>query len=132
LPFTPTFNASALFAGQVASVATSSVTNNAATAASVILSPQTLDGTVAGISSASGYTAYVVTLPSGAWLATLTGLSSVTVYANDNVQAINTNAIAVGSSVRFNGFLFNNSGMLVMLADVQAPGTGNPIGPPPH
>ena len=130
LPFTPTFSASTLFAGQVVSVAASSVTNNAATAVSVSVAPQTVDGTVASISSANGYAAYVVTLPSGGWLATLTGMTSVTVYTNDNVQAINTNPIAVGSSVRFNGFLFKNSGALVMLADVQAPPPGQPIGSP--
>jgi hypothetical protein len=122
-----------MFAGQVVSVATSGVTNNAATAVSVALSPQTVDGTIASIGSSSGtggYIAYTLTLPSGGWLATLTGQTTVTVYANDNVQAINSNPMVVGDSVRFNGFLFNNNGKLVLLACVQANGPGNPIGPP--
>jgi hypothetical protein len=130
-PFTPRFSAATLFAGQVVSVATNGVTGNAATAVSVALSPQTVGGTIASIANSSGnYTAYALTLPSGSWLAALTGLTTVTVYANDNVQAINSSQMAVGNSVRFNGFLFNNNGSLVVLADVQADGPGQPIGPP--
>lgn len=135
VPFTPTFLATTLFAGQVVSVAASTVTNNAATATSVALSPQTVDGTIASIgnsSSSSGYTVYTLTLPSAAWLATLTGKTTVTVYANGNLQEINKSPIAVGGAVRFNGFLFNNNGALVLIADVQADGPGNPIGPPPQ
>jgi hypothetical protein len=134
-PFTPVFSASTLFAGQVVSVATSGVTSNSATAASVSLSPQTIDGTVSAITSATGtagYSTYTVTLDSGSWLATLTGKTTVTVYANGNVQSINASQIAVGSAARFNGFLFNNNGSLALLADVQADGPGHPIGPPPQ
>ena len=131
-PFTPTFTASTLFAGQVVSVATTGVTGNAATAESIALSPQTVGGTIASVtapSSSAGYTTYTLTLTTGGWLNTLTGLTSVTVYTNGNVQAINTTALAVGDTARFNGFLFNNNGALVLLADVQAPGPGNPIVP---
>jgi hypothetical protein len=130
LPFTPAFSGSTLFAGQVVSVATGGVTSNAATATSVALSPQTVGGTIASIATSGGYSVYTVTLTSGGWLATLTGQTNVTVYANDNVQAINSNPIAVGDSARFNGFLFKNSGSLVLLACVQADGPGQPIGPP--
>jgi len=131
-PFTPTFTASTLFAGQVVSVATTGVTSNAATAESVALSPQTVGGTIASIlapSSSAGYTTYTLTLTTGGWLNTLTGLTTVTVYTNGNVQAINTAALAAGDNARFNGFLFKNNGSLVLLADVQAPGPGNPIVP---
>ncbi|MDR3745266.1 MAG: DUF5666 domain-containing protein [Acidobacteriaceae bacterium] len=129
-PLTSTFSASTLFAGQVVSVATSGVTNNAATALSVALSPQTVDGTIASVvvaANANAYTAYTLTLVSGSWLATLTGQTTVTVYTNGNVQSINGSAFAVGSTARFNGFLFNNNGALVLLADVQAGPPGTPI-----
>ena len=125
----PTFNASTLFAGQVVSVVAASETNNAATAESVYLSPQTINGTVAATKSAVDYKAITVTLPTGSALATLTGQTSVTVYTNANLQSLSSNAITVGSTVRFNGFLFKSAGSLVMVADVQAPPPGQPISP---
>jgi hypothetical protein len=125
----PTFNASTMFAGQVVSVIAASVTNNAATAESVYLTPQTVNGTVAGTKTSGDYTAITVTLPTGSALATLTGLTTVTVYTNANLQSINAPTIAVGSTVRFNGFLFKSAGGLVLVADVQAPPPGQPIGP---
>ncbi len=129
LPITPAFSAAILFPGQNVSVAAPGVTNGAATATKIMLSPQTIGGTVANISSVGGgFTAYTVTLVSDSWLATLTGKTSVTVYSNGNEQDISNNSIAVGSSARFNGFLFNNNGSLVLLADVRADGQGNPIG----
>jgi len=48
LPFKPTFNASTLFAGQVVAVQTGGVSNNAATAQTVFLAPQTVSGTITG------------------------------------------------------------------------------------
>jgi len=50
LPFKPTFNASTLFAGQVVAVQTGGVSNNAATAQTVFLAPQTVSGTITGAS----------------------------------------------------------------------------------
>lgn len=135
LPFTPQFDASTLFAGQVvAVVAANGVTNNAATAQSVALAPQTVAGTITGIAAPTCSACWgqvTLTLPSGSWLATVTGLSTVTVYTNGKLQAINVSPAAAGALVRFNGFLFKNNGALVLLADVQADGPGNPIGPTP-
>lgn len=131
LPFTPVFSAATLFAGQVVSVTTTGVTNQAATAVGVALSPQTVDGTISAIGSASGgYTTYTVALASGSWLATVSGKTTVTVYVNGNVQAINSTTLAVGDAARFNGFLFNNGGALALVACVQANGPGSPIAPP--
>jgi len=93
------------------------------------LSPQTINGTVAATKSAVDYKAITVTLPTGSALATLTGQTSVTVYTNANLQSLSSNAITVGSTVRFNGFLFKSAGSLVMVADVQAPPPGQPISP---
>jgi hypothetical protein len=45
------------------------------------------------------------------------------------LQSLSSNAITVGSTVRFNGFLFKSAGSLVMVADVQAPPPGQPISP---
>jgi hypothetical protein len=132
-PFTPVFSAATLFAGQAVAVATSGVANNAATAAAVAMTPQTISGTVSAIvapTAGGGWQKVTLTLPSGSWLATLTGLTTVTVYTNGNCQPINVSPLAVSSTERFNGFLFKVSGALVMVADVQADGPGTPIGPP--
>lgn len=133
-PFAPTFSASTLFAGQAVAVATNGVTNNAATATAVAMVPQTVSGTVANILAPicmSCFAQYTLTLPSGSWLATITGQTTVTVYSNGGLQAINSTAAAVNNNVRFNGFLFQVNGKLVMLAAVEADGPGSPIVPHP-
>lgn len=132
-PFTPTFSASTLFAGQAVAVATNGVTNNAATATTVAMAPQTIEGTITGALPPTCFLCwgqFTLTLPAGSWLATLTGQTKVTVYTNGNLQPINVSPVAVGGPVRFNGFLFKVNGSLVMVATVQADGPGTPIGPP--
>jgi len=134
LPFTPTFSASTLFAGQAVAVATNGVTNNSATAIAVAMAPQTVSGTITSLATPICLgcpNQYLLTLPSGSWLATVTGQTTVTVYTNGAIQAINSTAAAVNSSVRFNGFLFQVNGKLVMLAAIEADGAGNAIGPHP-
>lgn len=135
LPFTPSFSATTLFAGQhVAVIATSAgVSNNAATAAAVQLQPQTVSGTIASIAASGSYNVYTLSISSTSWLAKLSGQTTVLVYTNGSqCQAINTTAPAVGGTMRFNGFLFMGSGSLNMVADVQAGPPGTPIGPPPQ
>lgn len=130
LPFTPTFAASSIFAGQVVGVATSGVTNNAATALAVKLAPQTIGGTISAATAAtcmSCLAQYTVTLPSGSWLAALTGKSTVVVYSPPAMQTIASSTATVNSTVRFNGFLFDNNGTLSMIAVVQGPGPGTEI-----
>ena len=132
LPFTPTFSAATLFAGQAVAVATNGVTNNAATATGVAMAPQTVSGTIASLAAPTCmacFAQYTLTLPAGSWLATLTGQSTVTVYTNGSVQAITSSTIAATKTARFNGFLFKVNGSLVMLAAIEADGPGTPIGP---
>lgn len=137
------FSAATLFAGQVVGVATNGVSNGAATAAIVALSPQTVGGTIVSITPpmaqyVPNWVKTVIALPSGSWLTTLTGQTTVTVYTpigcpgNENcfLQTINSTPPAVGDTIRFNGFLFKNGGSLVMVALVQADGPGTPIAPP--
>lgn len=133
-PVTPIFNASTLFAGQVVAVSTSGVSNNSATATSIALAPQTVDGTiVSGVAPACipCWGTFVLALPSDSWLATVTGQTTVTVYVPGGVQSLTPTAPGVSSTVRFNGYLFHNNGNLVLIALVQAPGPGTPIGPTP-
>jgi len=131
LPFTPTFTAANLTAGQTVSVTASSVTGTTATATSVDLIPQTLGGVVTAISTVGSYTAYTLTLVGGDAFTSLTGASTVTVYTSAATAgpvaatAINNTPIKVGSQVRFNGLVFNTgSGTFAMVAGC------SPDGPP--
>jgi hypothetical protein len=117
LPFTPTFTAANLTAGQSVSVVASSVSGNTATASTVTLTPQTLGGTVTAISTVGGWTRYTLSLPSGSAFATLSGASTVTVYTSAATAPPPPTAvggappaIAVNSVVRFNGLVFNTGG----------------------
>jgi len=131
LPFTPVFTATTMIAGQNVAVGASSISTTAdtATAATVTLAPQTVDGTVASVTTTGGFTVYTVTLPSPSALGTLTGATSVVVYINSSTQMMNVAPIAVGSTQRFNGLLFNDSGTLRLIA---AACNDNPPPPPPQ
>jgi hypothetical protein len=130
LPFTPSFTSSTIFAGQHVGVVTTStgVTSGSATATTVLLQPQTIDGVITNIAYSGGYTVYTVTLPAGHWLATLTGQTTVLVYTNNMVVIpLSTAPPAVSATMRFNGYLFNVSNQLRLLACVQAGPPGPPI-----
>lgn len=133
LPFTPTFSASTLFAGQVVAVDTNAVSNNTAAAVSVELAPQTVNGTVTGALPvcSSCWGELTVALPSNSWLATVTGQTTVAVYLPPNLQLIAATPPGVSSTARFNGYLFRINGSLVLVALVEGPTPGTPIGPAP-
>jgi hypothetical protein len=133
LPFTPSFTASTIFAGQHVGVITTStgVSSGAATATTVLLQPQTVSGTITNITTSGSYTVYTVALPADHWLAKLTGQTTVLVYTNNLVMPL-TAAPATTSPTavyRFNGYLFNASNQLRLLACVQAGPPGAPIVP---
>jgi hypothetical protein len=131
LPFTPTFTAANLTAGQSVGVVASSLSGSTATASNVYLIPQTLGGTVTAISTSGSYTAYTLALPSGNAFTALTGASTVTVYTSAATvgpvapTATNNTPIKVNSQVRFNGLVFNlGGGSFAMVAGC------SPDGPP--
>jgi len=124
LPFTPSFTASTIFAGQHVAVVTSGVTSGASTANTVVLQPQTITGAITNISTSGGYNVYTVTLPAGHWLATLTGQTTVLVYTNSLVVPLTSTTPAVSTTMRFNGYLFNVGGTLRLLACGQAGAPG--------
>ncbi|SFS01781.1 hypothetical protein SAMN05421771_0615 [Granulicella pectinivorans] len=126
LPFTPVFTAGTLFAGQNVEVDASAVSGTSATAGTVTLVPQTIDGTVAAISSQGGFTAYTVTLNAGSSLATLTGATSVVVFTTASTQMMNSASIVVGGAVRFNGLLFLDAGVLKLVCGGAMDGPGAP------
>ena len=115
-PFSAAFNASTIFAGQNVTVVTPTVAGATAAAAIVMLQQQTVAGTVSAISSIGGYTVYTVTLAPTDILTSFTGATSVMVFTNGNTQMVNSAALAVGSSARFHGLLFNPGGVLTMIS----------------
>jgi hypothetical protein len=134
LPFTPSFTASNLFAGQHVGVVTSSIATSlsgtVATASSVLLEPQTVSGTINSCTTsqiAGGYTVCNITMPADHWLAKLTGQTTVLVYINSLAIPINATAPSVGNTLRFNGYLFNVGGTLRLVTVVQADPPGIPI-----
>ena len=128
VPWTPSFNASTMFAGQVVEVATTNLSNNTATADAVILAPQTVGGSITSITLTAGWTSVTLTMPAASWLATLTGQTTVVVMLPPSPVASTVVKLpAIGDTLRFNGFLFNKNGTLVLYAAGIGPGSGQQI-----
>jgi len=123
LPFSATFDSSHMVSGQNVAVASQVIVTSGGTqthATTITLMPQTINGTIAAVSSIGGFTVYSVSLPAYDLfpiLAVQTGQttvlqnpSSVEVYVNSSTQMLNSIAIAPGNVLRFNGLIFNDSG----------------------
>lgn len=128
LPFSATFDSSNMIAGQNLSVASQVIVTSGGTfthATAITLMPQTINGTIAGVSSSAGFTVYSVSLAAYDLFPILavqpgqtTALQnplSVEVYVDSNTQMLNSNAIATGNVLRFNGLIFNDSGTARMV-----------------
>ena len=128
LPFTASFTAANMVAGQNVFISTHTLTVPGGypyiPATTMTLLPQTLNGTVSAIGSSGNFTTYTITLASydlfpalavqPGQTTLLTNPSQVVVYADNNTQMLNTNPIAVGSVVRFYGLVFNDNDTLRM------------------
>jgi hypothetical protein len=126
LPFTPSFTASNMVAGQNIYLSAPAIPEEGpfVEARTITLIPQTIDGTVAATSNSGNFTVYTVTLapydifPAMAvqpqQITLLTDPSQVEVYIDSNTQMLNSEALAVGSTLLFNGLIFNDNGTLRM------------------
>jgi hypothetical protein len=128
LPFSPSFSASNMVAGQNIDVSTASNLTlagpNYTPANTITLIPQAIDATVAGSSTSGDFTDYTVTLapydlfPALAVQQGQTTLlnnpSQVEVYVDSNTQMLNTQPLAAGGTLRFYGLVFNDNGTLRM------------------
>ncbi|MGA7378021.1 MAG: DUF5666 domain-containing protein, partial [Candidatus Sulfotelmatobacter sp.] len=128
LPFSASFSSTNMVAGQNVFITSHATTMlggpTYVPAATVTLVPQTINGTVTGVSTSGGFSTYTVTLASYDLLPSLavqpgqtTLLSNpenVVVYVDRNTQMLNATPLAAGSLLRFNGLLFNDNGTLRM------------------
>jgi len=127
LPFPVRFDTSSMVAGQniyVSSLALQFVCCTWTPATTVTLMPQTINGTVAGVSSSGGYQIYTVTLAGYNLFPTLAAQplqtnilsnpGTVVVYVDGNTQMLNSTPLSAGSLLRFNGLVFDDSGTLRM------------------
>ena len=127
LPFVASFTASNMVAGQnvdLASGAISVMGGVYTPGNTVALIPQTVDATVTGSSTSGSFTDYTVSLAPYDLFPTLavqqgqttllTNPSQMEVYVDSNTQQLNAQALAVGSTLRFYGLVFNDNGTLRM------------------
>ena len=127
LPFVPSFNASNMVAGQNADITSQNfaLTGGTYTLANTItLAPQTINGTVVTAQPIGSFVDYTVSLASYDLFPTLAvqqgqttllnNPSQVEVYIDSSTQTLNTQALAVGSTLRFYGLVFNDNGTLRM------------------
>lgn len=128
LPFHASFSATNMGAGQNVYIGTHAAdlpnSPNYVPANTVTLMPQTINGTVSGMSHQGDFTVYTVTLASYdlfSSLATQPGQAtllqnagSVAVYMDAATQLLNSSPVTVGNALRFNGLVFNDNGTLRM------------------
>lgn len=128
LPFTASFNVTNMINGQNVFITTHATSESNypiyVPVSTMTLLPQTINGTVSAVSTSGSFTTYTVTLAAYDLFPNLAVQSgqttkvsnpgSVVVYVDSNTQQLNTDFIAVGSVLRFNGLVFNDNGTLRM------------------
>jgi len=125
LPFVPSFNPSNVVAGQSVDITSAnfSLVGGICTPANTItLVPQTINGTVVASQPSGSFVDYTVSLVSYDLFPTLAvqqttllnNPSQVEVYVDRSTQTLNPQALAVGSTLRFYGLVFNDNGTLRM------------------
>ena len=127
LPFVPSFNASNMVGGQNVDITSGTMLLGGTTytsANTITLIPQTINGTVEGVSTSGSFSVYTVSLANydlfpqlavqQGQTTLLNNPSQVQVYVDSNTQKINTQPLGAGSTLRFYGLVFNDNGTLRM------------------
>ena len=110
LPFTPTFDATTLAAGQAVDADSDSTSSSTITASKVRLDEQSLTGTVSNFTQNGSQATFTLTVAGDSAFASLTGTTTVTVYQQANTHLDGISSVSNGSTVRVRGLLFANSG----------------------
>ena len=119
LPFTPVLGPDSIVVGQNVSTPVDTLqtqTGAVPVTNAVTLEPQTIDGTVTSVSTVNGQNSYEVTLFSNDFIALFGSSQSVVVYATTETHSTTGSALSSGSIARFRGLLFNDGGVLRMVA----------------
>jgi Domain of unknown function (DUF5666) len=128
LPFPATFTSTNLTAGQNLYLTSPEMSQSGGypytSVTTLTLMPQTINGTISGVSTDGAYQLYtvqlapddpIVLLPAAQGSASnLLNPSTVVVYTNSDTQLLTSSSFAVGSVLRFYGLLFNDNGALRM------------------
>jgi hypothetical protein len=128
LPFPASFNGSNMVPGQNVAVYSQAVADfyggQYTAATTMTLMPQAINATVVSSSNSGSFAVYSVFLSPDDLFPTLavqpgqntllTNPGEVEVYVDSNTQKLNTMALAPGSTLRFNGLVFNDNGTLRM------------------
>jgi hypothetical protein len=128
LPFTASFNASNMVDGQNVFMTTHATAESRypiyVPVTTMTLIPQTINGKVISVSTSGNFTVYTVTLAAydlfpdlavqPGQTTVVSNPGNVVIYVDGNTQLLSSSSIAVGSVLRFNGLVFNDSGTLRM------------------
>jgi len=129
LPFAASFSAANMVPGQNVYLSSPAFVTCCgqlyyAPATTITLMPQTIDGTIFGISTSGGFTVYSVELTANdlfvsleyqaGQAALLTQSNQVQVYVDGNTRVLNSEPAVVGGTLRFYGLVFNDQGVLRM------------------
>lgn len=126
LPFTPTFDGTAIFKGQCVRAVSSSgmmsgggmggmMGGGTVNASEIDLEQQGLSGTVSGYSG-SAPTTFTLTLPSDSAFTSLTGSTAVTVFQEPVTELWGLTGLTNGSTVHVRGLLFFDAGTYKLVA----------------
>jgi len=136
LPFVPSFNASNMVAGQNVDITSGPMILGGTTytsANTITLIPQTINGTVEGVSSSGSFTVYTVSLANYDLFPQLAVQQGQTTLLNNPSQVQvyvdrNTQSLGAGSTLRFYGLVFNDNGTLRMDCGQVSDGVSTPAG----
>jgi hypothetical protein len=121
LPFTPSFDASALSVAQRVEADSAASTASTITAEQVRLQLQALSGVVSSYTPNGSQASFTLTVASDSAFARLTGQASLTVFQQPSTELKNMGAVSNGATVRVRGLLFNNSGFNLVAERIGTP-----------
>ena len=116
LPFTPTFDAKTLSAGQNVEVDSDGSSGSPVRAHKVVLHEQSLKGTVSSIATNAGGTTFTLTLPSDSVFSMFSGSQTVTVYQQAATELKGLSTISSGNTVLVRGLVFLDGGTFKVVA----------------
>ncbi len=129
LPFTPMFDASHMFTGQHVRCFGANGMGSGGMggmgggmmvgsmgATECDLAPQGLRGTVSNYSASGGQATFTLTLAADSYLSIMTGINTLTVYQQPDTELVGLTSIANGQTVEVRGMIFNDGGVLRMVA----------------